>query len=199
MQGLVGGSVYNTMRTGAETVPQQTLNNSSVPLGNTQLDGERPRGWAQEACVRQLLPWDCCFSTRAEGPKPPPPPGCCPQRESSGLGHWPRLPGACSASPAVGTQFTLQSGWDPTTLGQEAPTPPKGTGLSRLGTACFTDRLRVCWPYEELGPPLEAPSLSMACRTTCSSHFTLEAPRSPERWEQPGSKGSHTHTPHWVC
>lgn len=85
MQGLVGGSVYNTMRTGAETVPQQTLNNSSVPLGNTQLDGERPRGWAQEACVRQLLPWDCCFSTRAEGPKPPPPRVLPPKRK-----QWPR-------------------------------------------------------------------------------------------------------------
>lgn len=112
MQGLVGGSVYNTMRTGAETVPQQTLNNSSVPLGNTQLDGERPRGWAQEACVRQLLPWDCCFSTRAEGPKPPPPPGAAPKEKAVASATGP-------ASPVPAQPHRL---WAPNSLCSQAGT-----------------------------------------------------------------------------
>lgn len=49
MVGLVcvGFHLPHRERTGAETVSQQTLNNSSVPLGNTQLDGEKPRGWGQ--------------------------------------------------------------------------------------------------------------------------------------------------------
>lgn len=42
---LVGGSVYNTSGQGQKLYPT----NCSMPLGNTQLDSERPRGWAQEA------------------------------------------------------------------------------------------------------------------------------------------------------
>ena len=72
------------------------------------------------------------------------------------------------------------------TPGQEVPRPTKGNWPTRLDAA-----VPGVWrPSEELGSPgLEAPSPSLVCQTTCSSKFTLGAPKSPERWEQWYRKG----------
>lgn len=184
-----GAPPYSSEETGAETVPANPKQGSR-PLGNTQLDGERPRGCGQVASFASSCHLTAASYEHPERAEHPSPPGADPKRKRWPGPLAPPCPPAhaCSAPSAAGTRLTVQSGWDPGTLGQEAPTPPEGTGLIHLETACYIDCLRVWWPSEELGPPWKAPSLSMACQTTCYSHFTPKAPRSPQ---QLCSEGSH--------
>lgn len=187
------GSVYNAARGQGQklypTDPEQQLQ-ASKKQERRDLQMLKTRGMGQRACTA------CCHHLTVASAQAP--------RESRSLSS-----GSAELKPQGSVPEERRPPWCPFSLtccgysihsavrlgsykllGRKHRGRPKRTGLPRLDAAGFTGCPGVWRPSEELGSPaLEAPSLSLVCQTTCSSHFTLGAPKSPERWEQWYRKG----------